>query len=285
MKDTQPILIISTGRTGTIFLSRLFTDLYPFDPDPPTGPSQDKPGVASHHERGASRVIQILTNLHFSHLFPKSGLKAAWKILKGREIESCERQFHIDANNFLYGLASLAPELYPNLKVVHIVRDPRSYVTSQLNFSRQKRTSFIANYFVPFWQPNPFLVGELPINKVFTFTRFEKYCWIWNFKNRVMERLENSTTPYMRVRFEDLFNSNDPEDLFGKITDFIGLPRVTGIRDRFREPANTSSKTVFPEWREWTPQQAAQLQSLCGERMSKYGYGGEKEWEEKVRDA
>ncbi len=272
MKDTQPILIISTGRTGTIFLSRLFADLYPAD-------------AASYHERGASRPIQILTNLHFSHLFPKSGLKAAWKVLKGNEIEACEKKFHIDANNFLYGLASLAPELYPKLKVLHIVRDARTYVTSQLNFSRQKRTSFIANYFVPFWQPNPFLVGELPISKAFGFTRFEKYCWIWNFKNRVMEGLEKSTTPYLRVRFEDLFDTNNPEDLFNNITDFIGLPRVTGVRDRFREPANTSAKTDFHEWHEWTPKQAAQLQSLCGERMKKYGYGEEQEWREKLHKA
>lgn len=268
MKDTQPILIISTGRTGTIFLSRLFADLYPVS--------------ASYHERGASRPIQILTNLHFSHLLPKSGLKLAWKFLKGKELETCEKQFHIDANCFLYGLAPLAPELYPNLKVVHIVRDPRAYVTSHLNFSRQKGTSFIANYFVPFWQPNPFLTGEIPIYKAFGFTRFEKYCWIWNFKNRIMDGLENTDTPYLRIKFEDLFNTEDPESIFSKITDFIGLPRITGIRDRFHEPANTSLKTDFPEWPQWTQQQAAQLQSFCGGRMSKYGYGSEPEWLEKT---
>jgi len=270
MKNTQPILIISTGRTGTIFFSRLFADLYPTL-------------AASYHERGNSRPMQILTNLHFSHILPKSGLKAAWKLFKSGEVEACEKQFHIDANCFLYGVAPLAPELYPNLKVLHIVRDPRSYVTSHLNFSRQKGTSYIANYFVPFWQPNPFLVGELPLSKAFGFTRFEKYCWIWNFKNRVMEGLENSATPYLRVRFEDLFNTNSPEAVFEQITDFLGLPRVTGIRDKFREPANTSSKADFPEWREWTPQQAAQLDSFCGERMSRYGYGGEVEWDEKLQ--
>jgi hypothetical protein len=269
MKDTQPILIISTGRTGTIFFSRLFADLYP--------------DAASYHERGASRPIQILTNLHFSHLFPKNGLIVAWKLLKGGEIESCDKKIHIDANCFLYGLAALAPELYPNLKVIHIIRDPRSYVTSHLNFSNQKRTSYIANHFVPFWQPNPFLVGELPISKIFSFTRFEKFCWIWDFKNRVMESLEKSPTPYLRVRFEDLFKTKDPEVIFSKITDFIGLRRVTGIRDRFREPANTSATTDFPEWPEWTPQQAWQLHSLCGERMNKYGYEAEPGWLEKIK--
>ncbi|NOH02935.1 MAG: hypothetical protein HND47_13725 [Chloroflexi bacterium] len=270
MKDTQPILIISTGRTGTIFLSRLFADLYSI--------------VSSHHERGNSRPIQILTNLHFSHLFPISGLKAAWKILKGNETESCEKPFHIDANNFLYGIASLTPELYPNLKVLHIVRDPRDYVTSQLNFSRQKGTSFIGNYLVPFWQPNPFIIGELPLSQIFGFTRFQKYCWVWDFKNRVMAKLNGSGTPYMRVRFEDLFEGS-PEETFAAMTDFIGLPRAANVRERFREPANTSKPTFFPEWRDWTPNQAAQLHALCGRQMGFYGYGSEAEWQDKLRQA
>jgi hypothetical protein len=98
-----------------------------------------------------------------------------------------------------------------------------------------------------------------------------------------MEGLENSATPYLRVRFEDLFNTGDPEEVFSKITDFLGLPRVTGIRDKFREPANTSAKTDFPEWREWTPKQATQLYSFCNERMEKYGYKGEPEWLAKVK--
>ena len=269
MKATQPILILSTGRTGTIFLARLFSDLYPSS-------------VASYHERGQSRPIQILTNLHFSHLFPKSGLKAAWKLLKGNEIESCEKDFHIDANNFLYGLASLAPELYPNLKVLHIVRDPRDYVTSQLNFSRQKKTSFIGNYLVPFWQPNPFLVGELPIAKALGFTRFQKYCWVWDFKNRIMSRLANTNTPYLCVRFEDLF-SKETEVVFEKITSFLGLPPIKNIHERFREPANTSQPTFFPEWHQWSNKQSGQLQVLCGTQMQKYGYGTEPEWMEKIQ--
>lgn len=269
MKDTQPILIVSTGRTGTIFLSRLFADLYP--------------DSASYHERGNSRLIQILTNLHFSHLFPVQGLKLSWKILKGSEIETCEKNYHIDANNFLYGLASLAPELYPNLKVLHIIRDPRTYVTSQLNFSRQKRTSFIGNYFIPFWQPNPFLVGEIPVYKSFGFTRFQKYCWVWDFKNRVMSQLEHSNTPYLCVKFEDLFESTNSETEFNKITEFLGLSKAENINQRFREPANSSKPTFFPNWEDWNPKQAKQLHELCGNQMKKYGYGNESTWLEKIQ--
>lgn len=262
MKDTQPILIISTGRTGTIFLARLFASLYP-------------ELAESYHERGNSRPIQILTNLHLAHLLPLGGLKGAWRVLKGWEIEQCKKAFHIDANCFLYGLAALAPDLYPGLKVVHIVRDPRTYVTSHLNFAEQKGTSYLANHWVPFWQPSPVLSGG---GRGVGMTRFEKYCWIWDFKNGVMQGLEGSDTPYLRVRFEDLFNSGDPEKVFGEMTDFVGLPRAAGIRDKFREPANTSAKTDFPEWPAWTAEQARQLDTLCGRRMARYGYGGEPDW-------
>lgn len=268
MKNTQPILILSTGRTGTIFLARLFADLYP--------------DTASYHERGNSRLIQILTNMHFSHLLPKSMVKAAWKVFKGNEIETCEKPYHIDANNFLYGLPILAPELYPNLKVLHIIRDPRDYVTSQLNFSHQRRRSFIGNYLTPFWKPSPFWVGELPLSRAFGFSRFEKYCWVWDFKNRVMSQVNDYAIPYLKVRFEDLF-SLEPENTFKQITDFFGLPPAENIRSKFREPANTSKQTFFPEWRDWTPRQASQLQALCGKQMTVNGYGNEPEWLEKLK--
>jgi hypothetical protein len=271
MHSTRPILIISTGRTGTIFFSRLFRDLYP--------------QVASYHERGLSRPIQILTNLHFAHLFPKSGLDAAWRLLKGKEIETCRKPFHLDANCFLYGLAALSPHLYPDLRVIHIVRDPRSYVTSHLNFARQNGSSFIANHLIPFWQPNPFLIGEISLARARDFTRFDRFCWIWDFKNRVMASLEGSQTPYLRLRFEDIFNTQQPEQAFGQMTDFIGLPRLTGIGDRFSDPANASSRTLFPEWQHWTSAQCTRLQLLCGERMSLFGYGQEAAWAEKLERA
>lgn len=268
MEATCPILIVSTGRTGTIFLARLFADLYP--------------QVAAYHERGFSRPIQILTNLHLSGLLPRSALSAAWRLLKGGEVRNCPKPFHLDANCFLYGLPALAPDLNPGLRVIHIVRDPRSYVTSHLNFSRQKVSSFIANYLTPFWQPSPFLTGDLPLRQLIGFSRFDRYCWIWNFKNRIMADAQCTQEHYLRIRFEDIFNGENPEQAFAQITDFIGLPRRSGIAERFRVPVNATSRRGFPEWPEWTPAQAAQLQRLCGEQLGPFGYGREPLWLEKL---
>jgi hypothetical protein len=265
---TIPIQIISTGRTGTIFFARLIGDLYP--------------DVAAYHERGFSRPIQILTNIYFAGLFPKQSLILAWKVLKGREIKTCEKPFHMDANCFLYGLPAIAPHLTSGLKVIHLVRDPRTYVTSHLNFARFRPTSFIANYLVPFWQPSPFLTGGIPWKKFFSFSRLERYAWIWDFKNSIMDSIEQTDVPYLRIRFEDIFHSKAPEETFGRITDFIGLPHKTNIQERFYQPVNQAPKTNFPEWPGWTPAQCTQLHALCGKHMARYGYGDEAAWHKKI---
>lgn len=271
MTDPKPLIVVSTGRTGTIFFARLLADIYP--------------QVASHHEYGMSRPIQILSNMYFAGLLPRSVLIAGWKLFKGNDLKSSVKPFWIENNSFLYGLIAIAPELYPGVRVLHLVRDPRTYVTSHLNFSKFRLTSFIANYFVPFWQPSPFLTGEIPWKDYFRFTRFQRFCWIWDFKNRVIRRLETTKVPYLRLRFEDIFQSEDPEQVFAQIADFFGLPRVTGIAHRFRQPVNQAPKDSFPEWPEWSPQQCCQLDELCGRQMREFGYGREAAWMEKLAQA
>lgn len=265
---SQPVLIISTGRTGTIFFSQLIGELYPV--------------VSAYHERGFSRPFQILTNAYFAHYFPQWGLKLAWLLLKEQEIRDCQNDFHLDANCFLYGMVPILVNLHPDIKIVHIVRDPRTYVTSHLNFSRFRPTSFIANYLIPFWQPSPFLIGEISWRNYFSLTRMERYAWIWSFKNQIMESLEDIGVSYLRVQFENVFYSEQPDDVFGRITDFIGLPRKIGIRDRFRKPVNQAPKDRFPEWHGWSSAQCVKFHSVCGNRMVRYGYGNEPEWKEKL---
>ncbi len=271
MKDTRPLVVVSTGRTGTIFFARLLAELYP--------------QVSSHHEYGWSRPVQILSNMYFARLIPKSLLVLGWKFFKGKDLIACQKPVWIENNSFLYGLIAVAPEVYPGVRVLHLVRDPRTYVTSHLNFSRFRPTSFIANYFVPMWQPSPFLTGEIPWKEYFTFTRFQRFCWIWDFKNRVIRRLESSGVPYLRMRFEDIFYAENPEQVFAEIADFFGLPRVTNIGQRFRQPVNAAPKNSFPEWPEWTPAQCAQLDTLCGKQMREFGYGSEPAWLEKLAQA
>jgi len=147
MKHPQPVLVLSTGRTGTKFLASLLSNHFP-------------KSARTQHESSRTRPINILTNMYFAGFIPKVFLPMTWKLLKQRELSKTELDFYIDINNFLYGIPVIEPELYPNLKVVHIIRDPRTYVRSHINWAHQNTKSFIANFWLPFWQPSPLFTGE-----------------------------------------------------------------------------------------------------------------------------
>lgn len=269
MKGVQPIVIVSTGRTGTGFLADLL--------------QRRVPQADAHHITPHSTWINLLSNAYLAGLLSKGLLVRLARALKGRHLQRCGKAHFVDSNNHLYALVAVAPEVYPGLKVVHVVRDPRTYVRSHLNWARQRRKSFFANYLLPLWQPNAFLIREMSLSQWLSLSRFERFCWIWDFKNRFIETLAGSGTPYLRVRFEDLFEDLDPEPHFRRLFEFMELPAPDELRQEVSRPHNETRVRPHPGWREWHPRQCARLHALCGSKMADYGYGVEDEWLEKVR--
>jgi hypothetical protein len=262
-------VILSTGRTGTMFFSHTLGNL--------------APGAQVFHEAGErSRLINILFHAYLGRLIPIQLPLWAWDRVVGKDLKACHKEVYIDSNNQIYALVPEKPELYPGLKVVHIVRDPRDYVRSHINWSRHRPKSFIANYLTPFWQPNGFLLGEMPFSTWVGLSRFERFCWIWDFKNRTIESIAMKGVPYLRVRFEDFFAGSNPEIHLNRILDFIGLPTVKGQHHHFEKAVNPGRKRTFQSWRNWSPRLCCQLRVFCGETMLRYGYGKEPEWSEKL---
>ncbi len=268
----QTIVLLSTGRTGTMFFAKIFREHFP--------------GANAYHEADErSRLVNILTNIHLAGWASENLPLWAWRRAIQPALESCEKDFYIDSNNHLYGLVPRNPKLYPNLKVIHIVRDPRSYVRSHINWARHRKRSFIANYLVPFWQPNAFLMNEMDWISWARASQLERFAWIWEFKNRLIESVAETKTPYLRVKFEDFFGSPAPEQAFGRLLAFIGLSEITDLSSAFTQRVNPNQGRSFPSWEYWTPQQCRQVHALCGIRMQTYGYGNEPAWKQRLAQA
>jgi hypothetical protein len=262
-------VILSTGRTGTMFIAQT---LQAFAPE-----------AEVFHEAGErSRLINILSHAHLSGFIPITIPLRMWSMVIGADLIACQKEYYIDSNNHIYALVSLKPDIYPGLKVIHIVRDPRTYVRSHINWSRHRLKSYIANYLTPFWQPNGFMVGEISFFQWRRLSRFQRFCWIWDFKNRMIEKITINNIPYLRIRFEDIFLGSNPETHLNKILDFIGMPHVIYENHWFSKPINPGVKSSFPTWQSWTRQMCNQLVDLCGDTMNRYGYGDELEWLEKI---
>lgn len=269
--EERPFTIItSTGRTGTIFFAQLLGNLFPEQ-------------VESYHERGHSRLINILSNAHLAGLVSHTSLLAAWQRFKQPEFDRRQNPFYIEVSAHLYAAVSALPELWSGLQVVHIVRDPRAYVRSHINWSRHRAKSFVANYLTPFWQPNPFLLREMRLRDWLGMSKFQHFCWIWDFKNRTLASLETSDVRYLRIRFEDFFQSEDQEARLNELLSFIGLPAQESTAQYFSRRVNLTEKKTFPGWQSWSPLQCAHLDQICGDRMRQYGYGLESAWRDRVQ--
>lgn len=268
--NLRSLLILSTGRTGTKYLAKTLKKIIP--------------NADVYHEAGErSRWINILSHAHQAGLVPAKLPLLAWQkiILPDLQRAQTSKDFYIDANNHIYLFAVNNPELYPNLRVVHIIRDPREYVRSHVNWSRTRLKSFIANNLVPFWQPTGYFLGDIPFFSWVRMSQIERFAWVWKFKNLYINRLAELGIPYLRLKFEDLFLSADSVDVFHRMLAFFEVDIPDNLRDYIDEPINVS-KQRLQSWMEWPVSTCRRIDQLCGSEMREYGYGSEPEWLMKV---
>ena len=260
-----PVLIVSTGRTGTRFLAEVLA----------TCPTH----VEAHHITPRSTLFNVLSNMHLSGVLPEGVLRGLWLRLKS-EFAHTSRRLFVDANNHLFALAPMLKEFYPDLRVVHVVRDPRTYVRSHLNWAAQRLRSRVANHVIPFWQPNGWLLGEVSALEWLRMSKFEQFCWIWSFKNRLMATMAETGIPYLCLRFEDLVESSEAEQSMSRLCAFIGLEHTSAMTSH--QPVNQTTTRSYPGWHQWTKQRCQSLHLQCGELMQSYGYGTEPDWQAKL---
>jgi len=267
----QSLLILSTGRTGTKYLAKILQTIIP-DAD-------------VYHEAGEqSRLINIFSHAYLAGLISEKPSLQAWQhaVLPNLRRAQADRSFYVDANNHIYQIAVNNPDLYPNLKVIHIVRDPREYIRSHINWTRTRLKSFIANHLIPFWQPTGYMLGNIPLGKWMTMTQLEKFAWIWNYKNLYIKQLEISPTPYLRINFEDLFLGIDSLAVFKNMLNYMGVRVPEDLVDHISKPTNMS-KHHLPSWVDWPMKTCRRIDKICGVEMRSYGYGLESEWRKKIQ--
>ena len=261
---TQYTYILSTGRTGTQFLALYF--------------DQNYPNVAALHEPKPSYRLHIMANAYVAGKVPRPlalALFQRWrKALIGRY---SDKDHFIESNNFLYGLIDLMPELVSDPVIIHIVRDPREFVRSTINYGAWYGYKWFASKFVPYWFAD--LREHLhPYKNPSVAARFAAQ---WAHVNLALQKGGNGNPGYRCLKFEDIFKP--PYEGLRHICDILGLAYCDG-KDGLspEEIKNPSRYNFIGSWPSWTAQECRELQEICGPLMAQYGYGGEPEWLEKL---
>ena len=264
MQSNERIYVFSTGRVGSTYITKTINTLTKCD--------------IMVHQQPYARLINIMGHMIITGKMP-SALQT--KIPESIYRKKLPRSTADPLTSSLISsyISRFDPKDY---KIIHLIRDPRDFVTSFMNWKERKLSGKIAHHFTPFWQPSPLHTGEIGLRDWFKLPKFEQYCWIWNFKNKYFYDTFQNQENYILIRLEDLI-SEKYEETWGRVLIFLNFSAPNGIeKNLISNQVNKSRQVYFEKWINWNPDQAKLLNHHCGDLMHQLGYGEEEAWVSKL---
>lgn len=289
------VFIVSGGRTGTTFFGQHLQDVID--------------NCASIHEPDifygfSKRTLKSLKTFGVWHMlvgryFKQTGVRnlaqhaasGHWNATKIKQaILSHRKKYYQSFPEDLiveayFQWALLLPyvhSVFPNAKSIGIVRDPRDWVRSWLNYGALYENSDPVKL-AGQDRLTPALVGDHDAAKNWNrLDPFAKLCWNWAFTNQAIYNYAQTSEASRVYRFEDLFDPAKPDmdELVSFCATFEGQSyAATPQKLRDIPTANASKKRKQADWRKWTPQHAQTLDKYCGSLMRDLGYGYEEDWQ------
>ncbi|MBA7587893.1 hypothetical protein ES708_29940 [subsurface metagenome] len=249
---TKSIYIVSTGRAGSTFLYKFFQKYYP--------------EFEITHQTKWSRIINIIGNLPFGHTFKCWSLRKSFKHFKKQDLP----------NTTLDPLLSfpiselLRTKPAQEVKIIHLVRHPQDFANSFMRWKSSSLRKMILHYLIPFWQPVALFNG-VGFIKSLQMSKYEKFCWIWNFKNAKFNLL-NKDYDYLLIKMELLIRP-DSQDVWHKLIDFVALPQKEIDYNSFvSNRINKSNNNKATKEKHTVEKQKTLCQRYCGGLANTLGY-------------
>ena len=263
--QTDNYFVLSTGRTGTTFLYHFLGHLYPM-----LGCFQEPPpnwfyNFASNlYVTGAvGKVQKSLIRRHF-----------LWR--RNRLIQKMEGNKYVEINPFIFGLGPFLKELLGEIKILHIIRNPLTYIPSVLNYLPPVLYRFPAP-----WRPGlrDRFLWNLNVDRGKALSNIEKKAWFWVSVNREIASYETFSAKYLRLKFEDLFSpERDLRDTtLRKLFAFMALlPPGDWNSSELASKKNERRENFVPDWGQWDEQTRASVLEICRPLMEEFGYAAER---------
>lgn len=257
-KPQQTIIIVSTGRTGTTALAEHLNDIYP--------------QILALHEPTPSWRLRRNSSMALCGKMSRQEL--AQRLANARKplVDSITRPIYVESNPFLSGFIEAFGDVFNKPKILHIVRDPRTYITSAINFGVFSRIKFFAQAFYPWWFPKPEKCPNPSGPRWSQMSYFKRLAWFWKIVNEDLNRGKDIYgDDYRLIRFEDLF-AKDGSGL-KQFTDFIGVDYNPKLNESSNsKKVNASEPKRVSKWREWPQQNLQEVYDLCKPLMEQYNY-------------
>jgi hypothetical protein len=259
------IFFFSTGRVGSTYITNIINTLTNSE-------------IVAHQKKYA-KLTNIVGHMYMTGFLNSKNIDKAIQFFEGAEIPNSTSD---PLRSILVAifLSNYSEKL--NYKIIHLVRDPRDFVTSFMNWKNRKLSGLVAHHIIPFWQPNPFHTKEVSFYRWTRMSKFEHYCWLWNYKNTFLIDLFKGNKDYTMIRLEDLVSDNF-EVHWKRLFELLEFSFNNEISQKLIDKkVNISNKKFFPKWEDWDTSQSKILDRHCGILMKRLGYGEEISWQEKL---
>lgn len=248
---TLPVFVLSAGRTGTVFLTRTLP--------------RHCPELHTVHEPEGSRSNLALANLR--NLVGLGSQPLAWRLrrdLDRRRAAVPANKVAVEVNPMLCPLTDLLPSLEGDLRVVHMVRHPETWVQSIRAFKASPRFRGIIDL-VPLTTPYPVPrpPGWLRTDQV------TRALHRWTYCNAQILAIEAQCVAYTLIRYEDLFGGPGPQrdDTLRRLVELLGVAMPDDPERLFEagrvNPAPPGDRVQVD---------GEAMARICGPLMRRFGY-------------
>lgn len=248
LSKTNLFFLLGSGRCGTMFLTTLL--------------SEDERAVVKHeprpHEDLEARVLirrdpgyadQYIANFRRFQIY--------------KYIKESGTSIYGEASSPLRCVGGALRSAFPHAHMFILARDGRATVRSALN--RQMGRNFKSKHV--FVSPLP---GDPMLDRWDSMSSFAKICWWWMDSYRLLLE-ELSDEPI--VHFEKVLNDYDYFESHVLAPIGLNVSRAQWDAVKARKTDNSAQQYRVPHWREWSAEDRAIFEELCGPTMERLGYG------------
>lgn len=261
MKDTIPIFIVGSGRSGTRLIYKLF---------------KGEENIEIYHEY-CCELVQKIACLYSMNKITKEDAKKQLLDIYNSAIYYSNSKLWIDCSNKASWIIDILIEIFPTAKFLCLTRDGRKVTSSFLHKLGSEIYDNTSVSYLWSWINDKYsLVPMPPVEKKYWWnlndslincSQFEKICHHWVLSNQViLDSFKNlSQSQCLSIKLENLV---DNIDIFKSTLEFLGIE----YNKEFLSILNTPQNAIIPANFKLTKEQEEQFSNICTNMMQKLNY-------------
>jgi hypothetical protein len=255
-KDMKVLLIVSTGRTGTKFFGHFFEKVFAsancyHEPKPDI--SSIGPDFIARRLSASQAINEVLAKR-------KSFLQKNYDDGKS---------FYVESNGAYSFLLPVVKEIFPNVAVVHIVREPFDWIKSAFSRPVEKSGKVIPKYSIDAnWKVTSQDVPGRSFSVEWDSASLkERLAWMWTIKNDLILENKNKVDHFLSVRFEDIFDVQRGAPGLSQIMHFLisecGFPiERTDYTSLLKDRSNETKNFLTEDAAAWSDEETQRIAAI-----------------------